>query len=90
LTISFIDIYEQLFNIIFETGIVPDNWLIGNIKPIYKNKGDQMDPKNYKPITILSCIYLQLYYAYYHSCYLRVTCTKDHLSKLCRMISQNQ
>ena len=53
---TFIDIYEQLFNIIFETGIVPDNWLIGNIKPNYKNKGDKMDPKNYKPITILSCL----------------------------------
>jgi hypothetical protein len=25
-TNTFIDIYEQLFNIIFETGIVPDNW----------------------------------------------------------------
>ena len=45
-----------LFNIIFETGIVPDNWLMGNIKPIYKNKGDKMDPKNYRPITILSCL----------------------------------
>ena len=33
-----LDIYEQLFNIIFETGIVPDNWLMGNIKPIYKTK----------------------------------------------------
>ena len=38
-TNTFIDIYEQSFNIIFETGIVPDNWLIGNIKPIYKSKG---------------------------------------------------
>jgi hypothetical protein len=42
-------------NIIFETGIVPDNWLMGYIKPIYKNKGDKMDPKKYRPITILSC-----------------------------------
>jgi hypothetical protein len=49
-------IYEQLFNIIFETGIVPDNWLMGYIKPIYKNKGDKMDPKKYRPITILSCL----------------------------------
>ena len=55
-TNTFIDIYEQLFNIIFETGIVPDNWLMVNIKPIYKNKGDKMDPKNYRPITILSCL----------------------------------
>ena len=45
-TNTFIDIYEQLFNIIFETGIVPDNWLMGYIKPIYKNKGDKMDPKS--------------------------------------------
>ena len=55
-TNTFIEIYEQLFNIIFETDIVPDNWFMGNIKPIYKNKGDKMDPKNYKPITILSCL----------------------------------
>ena len=36
-------IYEQLFNIIFQTGIVPDNCLMGNIKPLYKNKGDKVD-----------------------------------------------
>ena len=52
----FLDIYEQLFNIIFVTGVVPDGWLIGNIKPFFKNKGDKMDPKNYRPITILSCL----------------------------------
>jgi hypothetical protein len=55
-TNTFIEIDEQFFNIIFETDIVPDNWLMGNIKPIYKNKGDKMDPKNYRPITILSCL----------------------------------
>ena len=31
----FIEIYEQLFNIIFETGNFPDNWLIfGTHKPV--------------------------------------------------------
>ena len=37
---QFIVVYEKLFNLIFESGIVPESWLIGNIIPIYKNKGD--------------------------------------------------
>ena len=47
---------ESLFNIIFETGIISDSWLVGYIKPIYKNKGDKLDPKHFRPITILSCV----------------------------------
>ena len=35
---------------------MPDIWLVGNIKPIYKNKGNLLDPKNFRPITILSCL----------------------------------
>ena len=53
---QFINIYEKLFNLIFDCGIIPENWVIGKIKPIYKNKGDSSEPKNYRPITILSCL----------------------------------
>ena len=52
---QFINIYEKLFNAIFDNGIMPSSWLIGMIKPNYKNKGDKFDPKNYRPITIVSC-----------------------------------
>ena len=44
----------KLFNVIFDKGIVPEVWTIGNIKPIYKNKGNPKAPENYRPITMLS------------------------------------
>ena len=44
----------QLFNVILDTGIVPECWTVGNIKPIYKNKGKPQDPENYRLITLLS------------------------------------
>ena len=53
---QFIDVYEKLFNLIFESGIVPESWLIGNIIPIYKNKGDSNGPKKIRPIIIVSCL----------------------------------
>ena len=46
-----IDVYIELFNIIFETGIITDSWLVG-----YINKGDILDLTNFRPITILSCV----------------------------------
>ena len=36
-------------------GRLPEAWLKGTILPIYKNKGPSSDPKNYRPITIVSC-----------------------------------
>lgn len=53
---NFLPLYENLFNIIFDTGIVPEEWLIGIIRPIYKNKGNPSNPENYRPITLLSCL----------------------------------
>lgn len=37
----FLPFYNKLFNIIFDNGFIPDEWLVGIVKPIYKNKGDQ-------------------------------------------------
>ena len=49
-------LYVKLFNAIFNSGQLPEAWLKGNILPIYKNKGSSADPKNYRPITIVSCL----------------------------------
>ena len=48
-------IYVLFFNIILETGLIPEPWLEGIIRPIYKQSGDSTRPENYRPITILSC-----------------------------------
>ena len=52
----FLPVYEKLFNIVFDSGILPDAWLEGTIRPIYKNKGDSALAQNYRPITILSSV----------------------------------
>lgn len=49
-------IYEKLFNVVFDSGLLPNAWLEGSIRPIYKNKGDPKLVQNYRPITILSCL----------------------------------
>ena len=51
----FLSLYVDLVNLIFNSGKIPDTWLAGNIVPVYKNKGTKIDPKNFRPITILSC-----------------------------------
>ena len=35
-------IYVKLFNIILDTGIVPDTWSLGIMVTIYKNKGSKI------------------------------------------------
>ena len=43
-----------MLSIIFQSGVIPDSWLNGNMKPIYKNKGYKTGPQNFRPITVLS------------------------------------
>ena len=40
-----IHVYVKLFNLIFDTGIIPDSSTIGVIKPIYKSKGETKNPR---------------------------------------------
>lgn len=53
---TFLPIYKLFFNAVFDSGLVPEEWLVGIIKPFYKNKGDPTSPENYRPITLLSCL----------------------------------
>lgn len=52
----FLPLYT-IFNAILDSGIASDEWLLGIVKPIYKNKGDPTSPGNYCPITLFkSCL----------------------------------
>ena len=46
----------SLFNLVLKSGIVPSDWCIGIIIPLFKNKGDINDVNNYRGITLLSVL----------------------------------
>ena len=48
-------VYIKLFNIIFDTGIIPECWSVGVMVAIFKNKGSKNDPEMYRGITLNSC-----------------------------------
>jgi hypothetical protein len=53
----FLPTYEKIFIAIFNSGVMPDIWLVGKIKPIYKNKGNPLDSKKFCPITFKVFVY---------------------------------
>ncbi len=48
-------LYVKLRNKVFDSGVMPTEWLVGMIVLIYKNKSDTHDVNNYRGITLLSC-----------------------------------
>ena len=52
-------ILRVIFQLSLDTGIVPNDWKIANVVPVYK-KGDRAKPSNYRPIS-LTCITCKLF-----------------------------
>ena len=46
----------SLFNLVLKSGIVPSEWCIGIIIPLFKNKGSTNDVNGYRGITLLSVL----------------------------------
>jgi hypothetical protein len=45
----------KLFNMCLDAGVYPESWCNGHIVPVHKS-GSKLDPSNYRPITISSCL----------------------------------
>jgi hypothetical protein len=45
-----------MFNLSIRYGYVPPDWKLARVTPIYKGKGDQNDPSNFRPISVIGHI----------------------------------
>ena len=46
----------HIFNLSLYQGLLPSDWKIARVTPIFKNKGDKSDPNNYRPISVVPTI----------------------------------
>ena len=46
----------DLFNLCLISGVIPDEWKIAHVTPVYKGSGTKSDLDNYRPISIISPI----------------------------------
>ena len=60
-----ISIYCNIFNIVFDSRVIPECWSIGIIQPIYKNKGGPTDPDNYRASYYFGQLFGETIYCYY-------------------------
>ena len=44
------------YSILYLSGILPEVWSVGLIKPINKQKGEKSNPENCRPITLVICL----------------------------------
>jgi len=50
------ELYTTIFNLVLFKGLVPAEWSIGVIMPLYKGKGCRDNVDSYRGITLLSCL----------------------------------
>ena len=49
---TLIPLYSALFSEILETGTLPSQWKVANMKLLYKGKGPKTDPANYRTLSM--------------------------------------
>ena len=51
---------QKIFQSSYNLGVLPSQWKVAHVVPIFKNKGKRSDPLNYRPVS-LTCICCKLF-----------------------------